>query len=191
MVRTITLIFLFFLLLQIHAQQKDSSMLYRGEDGFVSFASDAPLEFIRAESNALKGLVDPESGTFAFQLATQTLTGFNSPLQQEHFYENYIESEKYPTASFSGRIIETVDYEKPGRYEIRAKGILDIHGVKQERIIKVDLEVGKEQFKANSTFMINLEDHNISIPKLVTQKIAEEVEVNIAVTLKKEPTHRK
>lgn len=167
------------------SQEGASKALYRSDNGVVSFVSDAPLELISARSNELAGLLDPEKGTFAFQIATQTLTGFNSPLQQEHFYENYIETEKYPTATFTGKIIEKVDFNTPGEQEIRAKGILDIHGVKKERIVKVDLEIEKDRFTARSTFTVNLEDHNITIPKLVYQKIAEEVQVNIQVTLTK------
>ena len=170
----------------LYSQEEGASVLYRAENGHVAFVSDAPLELIAAESDALKGLLDPVKGTFAFQVATRTLTGFNSPLQQEHFYENYIESDKYPIASFSGRIIETVDFMTPGQLEVRAKGILDIHGVKKERIIKCTLDIGQYQLEATSTFLVNLDDHNITIPKLVYQKIAEEVEVRVDVTLEKQ-----
>lgn len=169
--------------LQTMAQQEKSRSLYKTSEGHVAFVSDAPLELISAESSALKGLLDPGDGRFAFQLETKTLTGFNSPLQQEHFYENYIETEKYPTASFNGKIIEKVDFNKPGKQEVRAKGILDIHGVKKERIIKCILEIEPGRFSAKSIFTVILDDHNISIPKLVYQKIAEEVHVTIDAVL--------
>ncbi|MEZ5084484.1 MAG: YceI family protein [Bacteroidales bacterium] len=163
--------------------QEAKRTIFKADKGLVSFTSDAPLEIIRAESEELKGIVDPVKNSFAFQLNTTTLTGFNSPLQQEHFYENYIETEKYPTASFSGKIIEQINFDKPGKQTIRAKGILEIHGVKNERIIKVDIETGNQVIIAKSTFFVNLDDHNISIPKLVYQKIAEEIMVDIDVVL--------
>lgn len=165
--------------------QETNRSIYKAENGLVSFTSDAPLEIIKAESEELKGIVDPAKNTFAFQLNTNTLTGFNSPLQQEHFYENYIETEKYPTASFSGKIIEQVDFDKPGTQTIRAKGILEIHGEKKERIIKVVIETGNQVIIAKSSFYVNLDDHNISIPKLVYQKIAEEIKVDIDVVLQR------
>jgi hypothetical protein len=171
--------------LAAQGQEGSGKVLYRASDGRVSFVSDAPLELISAESDQLNGLLDPEEGTFAFQLATKTLKGFNSPLQQEHFYENYIETEKYPSATFTGKIIEKVDFGTPGTQEIRAKGILDIHGVKQERIIKCDLLLEEDRFTATSTSLVNLDDHNITIPKLVYQKIAEEIRVEIRVTFPK------
>lgn len=185
MLRLSILLFLSFSRLLAGAQVSDSDTIFQSQKGYVSFVSDAPLEIISASSNSLKGIVDPAKGTFAFQLETKTLTGFNSPLQQEHFYENYIESEKYPRASFQGKIIEKIDFNKPGTLDIRAKGILDIHGKKMERIINCKLEVQKNSLTARSSFRVNLDDHNISIPKLVYQKIAEEILVDVEIRFEK------
>jgi hypothetical protein len=163
--------------------QESKSNIYRTENGRVTFVSEAPLELISAESNELKGAVDPNKLTFAFQLNVKTLKGFNSPLQQEHFYENYIESEKFPVATFSGKIIEKVDFKVQGSIPIRAKGILKIHGVEQERIINCNLVIQPDSFHVTSEFIIPLADHNITIPKLVYQKIAEEIKVTIDAQL--------
>jgi hypothetical protein len=163
--------------------QESKTGIYRTDSGQVRFVSDAPLELISAESNELKGAVDPEKLTFAFQLDVRSLKGFNSPLQQEHFYENYIESEKFPVATFAGKIIEKIDFKVPGTIPIRAKGILKIHGVEQERIINVNLTILNEKFHVTSEFIVPLADHDISIPKLVYQKIAEEIKVTIEADL--------
>jgi hypothetical protein len=165
--------------------QENSIPLFRAENGHVKFTSDAPLELITAESNHLRGLVDPAKRTFAFQLEIITLKGFNSALQQEHFYENYMETELYPTAEFSGKIIEKIDFETNGTQAIRAKGILYIHGIKQERIINCQLNIVNNQIIVTSEFIVNLADFNITIPKLVYQKIAEEIRVSINVSLVK------
>ncbi len=157
--------------------------LYSTKTGRVKFVSDAPLEVISAESHELNGLVDPVQRTFAFQVKVQTLKGFNSPLQQEHFYENYIEAEKYPIAYFTGKIIENVDFSVPGKHSIRAKGILNIHGVEQERIISCNLDIKKNSFVVTSTFTVPLADHNITIPRLVYHKIAEEIKVDVHAEL--------
>lgn len=170
--------FIFFSL-SANTQAEVEKVLFKSENGFVSFVSDAPLELIRAESNSLRGLVDPEKRTFAVQVETKSLSGFNSPLQEEHFYENYIESVKFPTASFSGKIIEKIDFNKTGIQTVRAKGILNIHGEKMERIIHCDVETEPDGFTVKSNFIVRLEDHDISIPKLVYQKIAEEINVTI------------
>ncbi len=72
-----------------------------------------------------------------------------------------------------------------GVYSIRAKGILNIHGVEQERIIKVDLRISKEVIYANANFTVLLQDHNITIPRVVFQKIAEEIKVNVNIEFDK------
>jgi hypothetical protein len=165
--------------------QDEDAGLYRTFDGYAKITSDAPLEFISAESHVLKGILNPAGQTFAFQLDVNSLKGFNSELQQEHFYENYMETEIYPTAEFSGKIVEKIDFGSTGNYTIRAKGILDIHGVAQERIINCRLTINNGEVKAGAEFMVSLADHNITIPKLVYQKIAEEIKVTINVTLLK------
>ena len=73
---------------------------------------------------------------FSLKVDVHSFQGFNSPLQKEHFNENYLESDKYPVASFTGKIIEDVDLSADGAYELRTKGTITIHNIPQERIIK-------------------------------------------------------
>lgn len=159
--------------------QDNAPVIFQTTRGEVNFVSEAPLEIIKASSNDLNGLLNTEERTFAFTMKTRSFKGFNSPLQQEHFYENYIESKKYPNARFSGKIIEPIDFTKSGEYAVRAKGILDIHGVEQERVIRVKLKINEGEISANSSFEVLLEDHNITIPRMVFQKIAETIDVSV------------
>lgn len=156
---------------------------YRCENGVVSFKSEATLELIQAKSNKLRGAIDPSNNTFAWSVETSSFNGFNSPLQREHFNENYLESSKYPRVSFAGKIIEKVDFQTNGKYTIRAKGKLIAHGIEQERIIRSELEVIGNKLIVRSQFTVPLTDHNISIPHIVHQKIAEEVLLNIEAEL--------
>lgn len=158
--------------------------LFRLSAGGIQFKSDAPLEVIQASSEELRGLIDPQKRSFAFSVPMNTFQGFNSPLQQEHFNENYLESSKYPNATFSGKIIEDIDFEAIGEYTIRAKGILKIHGIEQERIIKSKLSIRDKSLEVIADFSVLLEDHNITIPKIVYQKIAEEIQVQVKATFK-------
>ncbi len=153
------------------------------DNGYVSFRSEAPLEIIQAESRQLRGMVDSEEQTFAWTVEIRSFAGFNSPLQHEHFNENYLESKRYPRASFSGKIIETVDFSKDGTYSVRAKGKLQIHGREQERIVKGQLVVSGNRLRIQADFSVLLSDHDIRIPKIVYQKIAEEVQVRVEATL--------
>lgn len=157
--------------------------VYTVNTGSISFRSDAPLELIKASSTKLKGIFNAEKKQFAFTINIKTFTGFNSPLQQEHFNENYLESDKYPRASFEGKIIEDLDLHKDGIYNIRAKGNLNLHGVEQERIIKCELNIKNGVVSVRSNFTVLLADHNIPIPKVVHEKLASEIKVEVKADL--------
>ncbi|MEH0155465.1 YceI family protein [Limibacter armeniacum] len=153
--------------------------------GKIHFTSDAPLELIEASSNSLKGILEMPTRKFAFSVPIKSFQGFNSALQQQHFNENYMESDEFPKATFTGKIIEKVDFSQPGTYQVRAKGKLNIHGVEQSRIFKVKLKVDDTGIHFSSKLTIPLSDHNISIPQIVHQKIATEIDVDLKGTLLK------
>ena len=152
--------------------------------GTISFRSDAPLELISASSDEVSSKLDTAKKTFAFIVRIKSFKGFNSSLQKEHFNENYLESNQFPNASFSGKIIEDIDFSVNGSYTIRAKGILTIHGVSKERIIKSSIVVNKGLLQIKSNFTIQLVDHNIPIPKVVHGKLASEINVEVTADMK-------
>ncbi len=156
--------------------------VYRTNKGNISFKSEAPLEIITASSNSLEGIIDNENLTFAFVVPILSFKGFNNGLQQQHFYENYLEAEKYPKATFTGKIIEEIDLSKPGTYQARAKGLFNIHGRTKERIIRIDLISDGVEVIAKAQFMVPLVDHQIEVPRIVNQKIAEEISVIVRAT---------
>ncbi len=149
------------------------------QQGKVSFVSNAPLEVIRASSDKLQGAINADNRSFVFKVAITSFKGFNSALQRTHFNENYMESDRFPEATFKGRIIEQVNLTEPGNYDIRAKGKLTIHGVEQERIIKASVKSDGTKLKVSADFNVPLADHDITIPKIVYQKIASDIEVKI------------
>lgn len=157
--------------------------LFHATEGKINFRSDAPLELIKASSNSLVGIIDTSKKTFSFKVSISSFQGFNSKTQQEHFNENYMQTEKYPEASFKGKIIEDLDFSKDGTISVRAKGMLNIHGVEKERIIKSDLTVKNNIITLRSNFTVLLSDHNIPIPKVVYQKLANEIKVEVNTTL--------
>jgi len=158
--------------------------LLRCDNGKVNFKSDAALEVIEAKSSKLHGALDPAARTFAWAVEMKTFEGFNSALQREHFKENYLETDEFPKAIFQGKIIEKVDFQKDGTYNVRAKGKLLIHGIEQERILNSVLVVKNGQASVRSVFTVKLSDHNINIPRIVHQKIAEEIAVTVEAALK-------
>ncbi len=158
-------------------------VLYYTNSGRVNFTSDAPLEMIKASSNVIIGAIKTNDRSFAFSVLVKTFEGFNSSLQRTHFNENYLESDKYPKITFEGKIIEDINLGKDGVYNIRGKGKFTIHGVTQERIIPCKLIITSGKLTISSSFSVFLVDHNIRIPAVVNQKIAEEITVTISIDM--------
>ena len=179
MIKQLTILLILFLPFFIAFQSNQDTAIYRANAGKVSFLSAAPLEKIKANSNKLYGVIDPTKRIFNFALPISSFDGFNSPLQKEHFNENYLESQKIPKAYFKGKIIEEVDLLKDGIYNVRAKGMLIIHGIEKEYIIKSKIISSGKKINIESNFSILLKDFGIKIPKVVNQKIAEEILVSI------------
>lgn len=163
---------------------KEPLSIFNITKGNISFSSDAPLELIKAESNDLKGLIETEKKQFAFSIKVRSFKGFNSAFQKDHFNENYLETDKYPDATFSGKIIEDVDFTKNNILTVRAKGILTVHGVPKERIIKSDMTIKDGLIFIKANFTVLLADHNIPIPKVVHEKLASEIKVEVNSELK-------
>lgn len=155
---------------------QNSILKFSGE---LNFVSDAPLELIKAKSNKLQGVINLEENTFAFIIPVNSLKGFNSALQSEHFHENYMESNKFPSATYKGKLLDEIKLSTSGVQEVRTKGIFNIHGISKERILKHEIEVVKGKVMIKSAFSVALEDHGIHIPKIVYNKIAEEIKVSL------------
>jgi polyisoprenoid-binding protein YceI len=156
---------------------------YGVQSGAIQFTSNAQLELIKASSDKVQGLLDPATHQFAFTIEVKSFQGFNSELQREHFNEKYMESEKFPKARFSGKIIEQIDLTTDGTHDVRAKGDLEIHGQKQTRIIRSKITVKNGGVVIESTFLVPLADHGISIPSIVNQKIATEIEIDFRANM--------
>jgi hypothetical protein len=107
-------VFLLFLILSTAKSQE----LFLVSKGNVEFTSDAPLELIQAKSDQVTGLIKTSDRSFAFRAMINSFEGFNSSLQKTHFNENYMESAKYPYTVFEGKIIEEIDFNTPGTYNV-------------------------------------------------------------------------
>jgi polyisoprenoid-binding protein YceI len=159
--------------------------LWLADRGTIEFSSDAPLEIIRAKSSHLRGAINTNTNSFAFTVDIITFQGFNSEIQQVHFMENYLEAKQYPQATFTGKLIEDIPFTTPGTYSVRAKGMLTIHGISKERIIRGSLVVNGNGGTLSTNFTVPVTDHGIDIPRIVQQKIAEQIEVQVDVPFRK------
>lgn len=158
--------------------------IYMCKDGMTKFTSEAPLELIKAQSNKTIGVINMSDKNVAFSVNIESFDGFNNGLQKEHFRENYMETQKFENATFKGKIIEDIDLTKSGAYTVRAKGIFNIHGAEKERLVKVKITIKDKEILVETNFEVPLEDHNIKIPKVVNQKIASVITVEVKATLK-------
>lgn len=157
--------------------------VYEVQSGAINFHSDAPQELIKASSERITGIFDANKKTFVFRIGIASFMGFNSPLQREHFNENYMESALFPQAVYQGKIIEDIDFTKDGSYNVRSKGKLTIHGVAQERIINANIVCKGSVISVRSDFVVPLADHEIKIPRVVYDKLAPDINVSVAVKL--------
>ena len=151
------------------------------KNGRITFFSSAILEDITATTNSVSSALNIKTNEIAFKVAIKSFE-FRKRLMQEHFNENYMESDKYPHATFAGKINEEVDWGKDGTYEVTAAGNLDIHGVRKFYTTKATIEVKNGTVTAQTKFNVKLEDHNIKIPRVVVRNIAEVVEVTVSST---------
>lgn len=157
---------------------------YFTKNGHVSFFSKASLENIKADNNQVINVLNIETGEIQFSLIVRNFH-FAKNLMEVHFNENYMESNKYPTAGFKGRITNFKDivFNVDGVYNASVTGDMTIHGVVKKVNTTGTLTVTGGRISISSKFFIKLSDYNISIPKLVVDKIAESVEVTVLSNL--------
>ena len=104
---------------------------------------------------------------------------------QEHFNDDFMESDKFPRSEFKGQIANnaSVNYKKHGTYNVQVKGMLTIHGVTKEVVSNGTIKVDNDGLKANSSFNITLADYGIKISKLVGDKIAKTIKITVDTKL--------
>jgi polyisoprenoid-binding protein YceI len=142
------------------------------------------LETIEGKNKAVGCLLDSKTGTIDFIVQIKSFV-FDKKLMQEHFNENYMESDKFPKASFKGQIINlsAIQFSKDGEYKTDVKGKLTIHGVTKDVTFSGKIIVRSGKLLIASSFSVLLADYNISIPGAVKDKVAKEVKINVQVSL--------
>jgi polyisoprenoid-binding protein YceI len=154
--------------------------------GKISFFSKAPLEDIEAHNNAAISVIDKTTGQMEFSVLMKGFQ-FEKALMQEHFNENYLESTKFPKASFKGSIADwkKVDLSKDGKVTVYVSGQLTIHGETKEVTAKATISVTGGAMSSSAEFSIVLDDYKISIPSLVKDKIAKNVRISVNANYEK------
>jgi hypothetical protein len=154
---------------------------YVAENSVITFFSDALIEDITASNSKTASIFNKETNDLVFSVPIREFQ-FEKKLMREHFNEKYMESEKYPKATFSGKLIN-LDVAKPNEQQVKAKGKLTIHGVTKDVELDGTAQLG-DKIVLKSKFKVKLADYNVTIPQLMFQNIAEEVEVTVNFTYK-------
>jgi polyisoprenoid-binding protein YceI len=161
-----------------------SAQKFITKTGIIRFYSDAPLEKIEAANKQVNAAFDATTGDFVFKVLIKSFE-FEKALMQEHFNENYLESDKFPNATFSGKVanLKDIDIKKDGAYPVNVEGKLTIHGVTRQVKEKGTFEIRKGAITAKSKFSIQLADYKIDIPSTVVRNISKTVEITVECNL--------
>ncbi|MBS0010845.1 MAG: YceI family protein [Bacteroidales bacterium] len=161
------------------------SGIFSDDSALISFFSSAPLEDISAENTSVRAILNTRSGDIAVLVRIDRFS-FKKRLMQKHFNEQYLESDKYPEATFEGKIIN-FDLKdlgpEPEPYPV--EGTLTIHGVKKDFKGSASIYILNNVIYGDTEFNVLLDDYKIKIPRLLIKNIAEEIKVNVKMIMER------
>ncbi len=171
----------FFFLAAATGQEK-----YATKTGEIAFEASVPsFEEVKAENSNVSAVLDVVSGNFA-ALALMKGFRFKVALMEEHFNENYIESSKYPKATFKGTIQDFSLSDLSGESKYLIKGTMSLHGVDKNLEVPAIISIKNGAVYINTQFVLRPEEFDIKIPSIVSNKIADEVNVSAVFMLYKQ-----
>lgn len=176
MLKKVTILLLLFSIVYTESR----GQLYYTKNGNISFFSKTIMENINAENNQVISVINIQTGVIQFSLLNNAFH-FPKAKMEDDFNENYIESDKYPRSTFKGIItdIGNINLNSDGTYKVNVKGDIMIHGVTKNITLPGTIIIKNGHISARSSFDILVKDYNIKIPSIVTNKIAESLEVKV------------
>ena len=155
---------------------------YFTKTGKISFYSNSPMENIEAVNNKVVSVLDLSTGQIEFAVLLKGFE-FKKALMQEHFNENYVESDKYPKAVFLGTIenSKAISLAVDNVATVKVNGSLTIHGV--TNLVKTTAQVTVKNgiISASANFTIVLADYSISIQSVVADKINKQIAIAVSI----------
>lgn len=159
---------------------------YMTRTGKIKFDATSPKspERIEGVNNEVASILNGKTGDFVFQVLVKSFK-FEKALMQDHFNENYMESNTYPKSDFKGKIsnVADVNFAKDGTYNVTVTGKLTIHGVTQDVSVPGTITVKGKDIAAKAKFNAKLQDYKISVPTMVSDKVAKEASITIDAVL--------
>ena len=146
----------------------------------ISFYSKAPMENIEATNKAGISVIDKSTGQLEFSVLLKGFS-FEKALMQEHFNENYVESDQFPKAGFKGKIIDQtkVNFTKDGIYNVPISGVLTLHGISKDVTTAATISIRNGITEGEATFNIDITDYKIKIPSIVNDKISKTIKITV------------
>lgn len=148
--------------------------------GEIKFDATVPgaMDPVVATSNTVSSIFDKSTGDFVVQGLVKSFK-FKSPLMEEHFNENYMESDKLPKTSFKGKVL---GYDgKTGTYDV--EGDLTIHGVTNKVKTKVTIASAGGKLTMSTNFVVKLNDYKLEVPAMAKKTLAETAKISIKLEL--------
>ena len=178
-----TIIFILFILGWSSAA---NAQLYATKNGSIKIFSDAPQEKIEAINLQVNAALNADKGDLVFRVLMKSFE-FKNALTQEHFNETYVESDKFPSSTFVGKVtnIKEINFSKDGNYDALIEGKLTLHGVTKVIKEKGTFEVIQGKIVGKSNFRVLLSDYNINNPNSVEDNIPKTLEINVEIALEK------
>lgn len=175
-----TLIFCLISIITIDAQAQQ----FMADDGYVEFVSTAPLLEFKGVSDNLTGLIDLDTKMIDFYVDLNTLeTGIRR--RDRDMRNSYLETDTFPFAEFTGELISEFDPDLTETQRALASGTFQIHGVEREIEVEGTLTPNGDSLQLEASWVVRLEDYNITRPRVLFYELAEEQTVNISITLMK------
>lgn len=157
-------------------------------DAVVHFNATAPNspEKIEAVAKSNSCVMDQSTGNLEMAVLLKGFQ-FERALMQEHFNENYVESSKYPKATFKGKIdnLSSVNFAKDGTYKTTVTGTMSLHGVTKNMSAPVVFVIKSGKLTSTADFSLAMADYNIDIPSLVSDKINKTATIKVEAALEK------
>ena len=168
--------------------QTEATTRYLTRSAAISFFSSTPIEDIEAHSVEASAVLDGSNGAIAFQVPLRSFH-FEKALMEEHFNEKYVESDRFPKATFRGRVVdwgEAADSAQAAigvAVEVVASGRFELHGVSVEREAEGTVMWTGSTWKVAAAFVVAPADHEIDIPSVVRDKIGKSIDVEVSAEL--------
>jgi polyisoprenoid-binding protein YceI len=170
----------FVLLVAVSLTQLAHAQIYMTRTGYIGFFSKTPMEDIKAENSQVYAVIDVAKKNLAFAALLKGFL-FRKQLMQEHFNENYVESDKYPKATFTGTFTSKDDVTQAGVHTVDVSGTISLHGVEKPVTTTATLEMKDGKLIGKTHLLMVPGDYNIQIPSLVREKIEKEIKVDILI----------